>query len=101
MRVVSQKYRDAARGQDCTLRLPGVCNFQPETVVLAHVPCGMRGTGMKGPDMIAVDACSACHDALDSRSRVEVDAWDVVRALAETQMRRIEMGLLIVKGAKP
>lgn len=101
MRVVSQRLRDSARGEDCTLRLPGVCNFQPETTVLAHVPCGQRGIGMKGPDQISAYTCSACHDALDGRSRgVEVDGWDVIRAVAETQQRMIEKGLLSVAGNK-
>ena len=37
MKVVSKKIRNSARGQDCALRIPGVCNFNPETTVLAHV----------------------------------------------------------------
>ena len=47
MRVISQKLRDSARGQDCTLRLPGICNFDSATTVLAHLPCGQKGMGMK------------------------------------------------------
>lgn len=31
------KLRESARGQDCLVRLPGVCNRNPETVVLAQV----------------------------------------------------------------
>ncbi|MBC7213069.1 MAG: DUF1364 family protein, partial [Pseudomonas sp.] len=31
MRVVSKKVRESARGQDCTVRIPGICNFNPET----------------------------------------------------------------------
>lgn len=38
--------RDRAKGQDCYLRLPGHCNFNPETVVLAHI---RRGNGMTQP----------------------------------------------------
>lgn len=100
MRVESKKLRDAAKGKDCTLRLPGVCNFDSATTVLAHVPCGMKGMGMKGPDNIAVDACSSCHDVLDGRAKGEVDAWDIVRALAETQMRWIQAGLIKIAGVK-
>jgi hypothetical protein len=72
MRIVSKKLRDSARGQDCALRLPG-CRHNPEYTVLCHLPVGMRGVGMKSPDLL--------------------------RALAETQMRWVEMGLLVVKGA--
>lgn len=100
MRVISQKLRDSSRGKDCTLRVPGVCNFNSETTVLAHVPCGMKGMGMKGPDVIAVHACSSCHDALDGRGAGEIDGWDVIRAVAETQMDWIESGLITVKGMK-
>lgn len=100
-RIVSKKLRDSARGQSCTLRLPGVCNFDPETTVLAHLPCGQKGMGMKGPDMIAVFACSACHDRLDARTSAApaVTGADMLRALAETQLIWIRDGLLTVKGA--
>ena len=99
MKVASKAIRDSARDQDCTLRIPGTCNFNPATTVLAHVPCGQRGIGIKGPDVIAVYACSACHDALDKRIYGgEVDGWNVIRALAETQLKLIELGLIKVKG---
>lgn len=67
--------RKAARGQDCTLRIPGVCNWNPETTVLAHSPFleSGRGMGLKAPDTEACFACSACHDVLDRR--VPGPAW--------------------------
>ena len=99
-RIVSKKLRDSARGQSCTLRLPG-CGFDDGTVVLAHLPCGQKGMGMKGPDMIAVFACSACHDRLDARTSAApaVTGADMLRALAETQLIWLRDGLLTVKGA--
>ncbi len=100
MRVISQKLRDSARGQDCTLRLTGICNFDRETVVLAHLPCGLKGTGMKGPDNIAVFACSACHFYADGPDRWSIHARDYLRALAETQMCWIESGLMKIEGIK-
>jgi hypothetical protein len=100
MRLVSKVIRDSARGEDCTLRIPGACNFDPATTVLAHVPCGMGGMGMKVPDLFAVHACSGCHDALDGRTGIEAEGWEVVRALAETQMRLFEKGIISVKGVK-
>lgn len=100
MKVVSQKLRDFARGQDCTLRIPGVCNFNPETTVLAHLPCGHKGVGMKSPDQMAVHACSSCHTYIDGATRWEVSALDYLRALAETQMRAIEAGLMTIKGMR-
>lgn len=100
MRVVSQKLRDSAKDQECTMRIPGVCNFDSTTTVLAHISCGQKGMGMKGPDMIAVFACSACHDALDARSGAKADEGDMLRALAETQLKWLDMGLLTIKGMK-
>lgn len=100
MIIKSQKLRDASRGQFCTLRFPGICNGNRETTVLAHVPCGMRGAGMKGPDNIAVDACSACHTHLDTAGNESIDWRQVIRALAETQQRRIEAGLIKISGVK-
>lgn len=100
MRVISQKLRDSARGKDCTLRIPGVCNFNPETTVLAHLPCGQKGMGMKGPDLVAVFACSACHDLLDGRTLGEVAADDLLRALAETQMTWIAEGHIKIAGMR-
>lgn len=66
--------RKAARGRECQVRIPGVCNGNDETSVLAHVRlAGLCGTGIKPPDLIATIACSACHDEIDRRTRL-VDA---------------------------
>lgn len=52
--------RKAARGRECQVRIPGVCNGNPETSVLAHIRLtGLCGTGTKPPDLIATIACSA------------------------------------------
>lgn len=97
MKVESKKIRSAARGQDCTVRLVGICNFNPETTVLAHLPCGQRGIGIKSPDNIAVFACSACHDAIDGRVKADIDWRDMLRALAETQLSLIEKSIMVIK----
>lgn len=61
--------REFARGQTCTTRIPGVCNQDPETVVLAHCNLfGIGGMAMKAPDLCGAHVCSACHDALDMRT---------------------------------
>lgn len=73
--------RKLARGQECQVRIPGVCNFNPETVVLAHFRMpGTCGVGMKPSDWQAAFACSACHDALDMRVRTNYykDALDLM-----------------------
>lgn len=98
MRVVSKKIRNAARGQSCTLRL-SECNFNPETTVLAHLPNGFKGMGMKGLDTVGVFACSSCHDAIDGRvhNTGPIDWRDITRALAETHEVLIQMKIIEVK----
>ncbi len=39
------KLRKSVRGWDCTVRINGVCNFNPDTTVLAHL--NGAGMGMK------------------------------------------------------
>ncbi|WP_430318312.1 DUF1364 domain-containing protein [Pseudomonas nitroreducens] len=99
MKLVSQSLRKSARGRECTVRIPGHCNHNPETVVLAHLPCGSKGIGMKGHDQMAVFSCSSCHDVLDGRTPGEVDWKDILRALDETQTIWIQEGLMTIKGA--
>lgn len=61
--------RKAARGEECTLMIPGVCNGDPETTVLCHsnALADGKGMGLKAPDTAACFGCSACHDILDGR----------------------------------
>ena len=95
MKIVSKKIRNSARGQECTLRLPGICNWNPETTVLAHIG-KLRGMGIKCGDNMAIYCCSSCHDALDGRVKSHVDAEDKLRALEETQALLFEAGLMEV-----
>lgn len=60
--------REFAKGKPCQMRVPGICNFNPETTVLAHIRRGgVAGMGQKPADIIAVHACSSCHDYIDGR----------------------------------
>jgi hypothetical protein len=72
--------RKEAKGRGCMVRLPGICNFNSETVVLAHIRLqGVSGMGMKSPDLIGAWACSACHDELDGRTRKSGLSRDALR----------------------
>lgn len=95
--LVSQALRQSARGETCTLRL-GCCNNDPSTTVLAHLRFfSWAGMGQKPDDLLAVFACSACHDAIDRRSG-EWWGWDdVLQALGETLMRQKAKGLVEVR----
>lgn len=66
---VRQDIRDSARGEECTVRLLGVCNHDPQTTVWSHYPLGAAGKGMgtKSLDLAGCYSCSACHDVVDGR----------------------------------
>ncbi|MEQ9892073.1 nuclease domain-containing protein [Pectobacterium aroidearum] len=59
--------RESARGQTCTLQIPGICNGNPETTVLCHLPSPTHCMGYKGDDFRDVYGCSSCHDVIDGR----------------------------------
>jgi hypothetical protein len=90
--------RDRARGQECMVRLPGICNWNPETTVLAHVRmAGLTGTGLKAPDLLAAFACSACHDEVDRRTRLldyETVKVAFYEAIVRTQSKLIAEGVV-------
>lgn len=87
----SKRLRASARGEQCTLRLP-MCNYNPETVVLAHIGLA-GGMGSKCGDNMAVFACSNCHAEIDSKAKSEYAA-DKLRALELTQQIWIDSWLV-------
>jgi len=100
MIIKSKVLRDAARGEDCTLRLD-CCSFDSEQTVLAHLPTGRGGMGLKaGADTVAVFACMNCHDVLDGRAAGVIEEGDLLRALDDTHVILIRKGILTVKGMK-
>lgn len=79
--------RKEARGRECQVRLPGICNGNSETVVLAHYRmAGLCGTGMKPADLFGAWCCSSCHDEIDRRTRL-TDAGDANVAHLEGVIR--------------
>lgn len=83
--VTRDKITKAARGRDCQVRLPGVCNGNPETTCLAHFRLsGISGIGFKAPNIIGAWACSSCHSKVDSDKSTSVQlafAHGVIRTL--------------------
>lgn len=102
-KIRSKKIMQSAKGENCTLRIPSVCNRKSETVVFAHIE-GNKGTSTKNHDIFGVYACSDCHDWLDGRyfkSMGEPIPYklrhrEVLRALQETQIKLVEKGLIRV-----
>lgn len=82
--------RKAAKGRNCMVRLEGICNHNPETVVLAHIRmAGISGMGLKADDLLGAWACSACHDAIDRRSHNDHDPLNLRLAHLEGMVRTI------------
>ncbi len=90
--MAQTKITRSAKGEDCALRIPHTCNFNPETTVLCHVNTKYKGMALKSPDIFALYGCSSCHSALDSNSGVDPQ-W-VMDAVFETQYKLMEKGLI-------
>jgi len=52
---------------------------------------------MKCPDIFAFYGCMNCHSVVDGRTSGEWTYRDIVRAMAETLMKLIEKGLVVIK----
>lgn len=96
------KLRKSAKGRECQIRIPGVCNGNPETVVLAHLNGG--GMGRKQPDLFGAFACSACHAAVDGRDNYALSTYGATElrmahteAVIRTQQLWLDEGLVEIK----
>ena len=103
--IRSNALRNSARDQDCSLNIVGICNYDPQTTILAHLPNESGGKGFKSTDLCAVYACSSCHDAIDGRAAFPPAESDYrhqyyLRAVIRTQEIMAAKGLLLIKGAK-
>jgi hypothetical protein len=93
------KLTQSARNQPCTIRIPGVCCFDPATTVPCHYRlAGLSGIGLKSSDLFFADGCVNCHDAVDRRRFKDLDR-DYVRFLhmegvLRTQYRMLQQGLI-------
>lgn len=98
--------RESARGQDCTFRIPGVCNYNPETTVYCHTNRLKDGKGMGIKSKKGAHGCSCCHDVVDGRrprpDGMTKEDLDVIidRAVEETDARLIAKGLPIMDDFK-
>jgi hypothetical protein len=99
MSLKSKKLRNSARGQDCLVRIPGICNFNPETTILAHVGSG-AGMGQKTDDIEATFCCSSCHETIDGVVREDFSREEVQLMAKEgaerTRKHWLETGLIKV-----
>lgn len=94
------KITKSARGEDCQIRVPGICNFNPETTVFCHLNGG--GMGTKHSDLHGAYGCSNCHDAIDGRLQTD-HSWHELKkmhleAMVRTQNILVDKGLITING---
>ena len=88
-----------AKGEDCSIRLPMVCNFNPETTVPCHMPGVRFGHGVARKTDFFAFGCSSCHDVVDGRAKAPHLTAEQIRishleGVLETQMKLKAKGLL-------
>lgn len=99
------KITESARGEQCHIRMPGICNFNPETTVWCHGNGSAVGKGlwMKAHDILGAYGCFACHQVYDrqvptpvglTRTEVELMFWE---GHARSIVRLIERGLIVIR----
>lgn len=66
---MTDKITESARGEECQIRYPGICNRNRETTIWAHSNAlgAGRGIAYKSLSLCGSYACSACHDCYDGR----------------------------------
>lgn len=81
--------RNWARGKDCQIRIPMICNFNPETTALCHDNlAGVSGGSMKAPDECGALGCSDCHNIVDGRVRTDLYTNDEIKLMFYEGMSR-------------
>ena len=92
--------RKSAQNQQCFVRLPGVCSFNPEQTVLAHLPSGYKG--LKSHDLFGSFCCYECHQVLDGHKQSlftkEYLQLSHLQGVIRTQEHWIREGLIKIIG---
>lgn len=81
--IQMSKITESARGEECTVRIIGVCSYDPEKTIWSHCRHGAAGKGkaIKALDICGAYACTNCDMAYDqligvphmTRSEVDLD----------------------------
>ncbi len=83
------KITASAKGEDCTVRLGGICNHNPETVVFCHISGVRHGHGVGIKTIFGAYGCSSCHDALDGRVKTQYNAIELKNAFYEAVLETL------------
>ena len=92
-RLEQRSITELAKGQECQIRISGVCNWNPETTVACHFRmAGLSGVGFIPPAIFAAWGCSSCHAWCDSHHD---DATRLAHALGvfRTQAALLKAGI--------
>lgn len=67
---VQTSIRESARGEDCLVRIPGVCRGHPDYTIWSHAPLGSAGKGksIKALDLCGAYCCTACDAVIDGQA---------------------------------
>ena len=94
----SLKITQSAKGADCQVRIPNICNFNSETTIFAHLNGG--GMGTKHADIFGSFCCSSCHTALDGHGNTEYLREELnlfhYEGIFRTQQILLDKGLIII-----
>lgn len=99
--IRSKKVRDSAKGAECSLRLPSICQGGTETTVWAHLNGSAfgKGAGVKAHDIFGFPACLSCHTAYDLHTHGLPDGEIyryLLEAVCESYLRLVQRGIVIV-----
>lgn len=87
---------ESAEGENCQIRLPNHCNYNPETTILCHL--NGAGLALKHHDILGAYGCSSCHDVIDGRVKTEHSFNTVLKwfyeAVFRTQLILIDKDLI-------
>lgn len=94
------KITESANGEECQIRIPGVCCFDSATTVWCHANglASGRGKGLKSPDILGAYGCYKCHQVVDSMVKLpgHLTRQDVEICFHEGHQRSLR--ILIEKG---
>ena len=90
------KLTKSAKGQQCQIRIPGVCRNETDTVCLCHL--NGSGWGLKALDIHGAYGCQRCHDVVDGSVPVGWDSdllklW-FLEGVIRTQTIMVKNGLI-------
>jgi hypothetical protein len=91
--------RKFANGQACQVRIPGVCRYDTETTVLAHVrQAGITGGAQKAADLLGSWCCYPCHMAIDGHLETQYERDELrlmhLQGVMRTQEKLIQQGII-------